>query len=202
VGLVAAVVVQALIGRSGVFTKLPVWNSATHGVLAQVLLCMFALIAFALAPGWDQRYPAPAATVRTSRKLTTTALGFVFLQVLVGAVLRHGNDPAMLWLHVGMALVTAFTILIAAAHAAGKFEADRGFQRLLKAILILLVVQIGLGFAALAVRGGGKWTASPEQIGRALTISGHVACGALTMLAATLLCAKAWRTLLPVGTGR
>jgi len=195
IGLVGVVSIQGAIGAIGVFENLPVLNSSTHGVLAQVILCTFTLIAFALSPAWEVRHRVAPAAVSTSRKLTTFALALVFAQVVVGALVRHGNGQALLWTHVLMALFVALAILIAAAHAAGRFEQDTGFQKLLRYVLVLILVQIGLGFATLAVRGGGKWTATPEQIGRALTISGHVACGALTMLLATLLCVKAWRNL-------
>ena len=200
VAVVAVVTVQGAIGALGVFQNLPVWNSSTHGVLAQVILCAVTTIAFSLSPSWQVRFAVPAGVAATSRKMTTLALVLVFVQVVVGAVVRHGNSQGLLWTHVLMALVVALAIVIAAAHAAGKFESDAGFQRLLKAVLLLIFVQICLGFATLAVRGEGKWSATPAQIGRALTISGHVVCGALTMLAATLLCAKSWRNLVPSPT--
>lgn len=196
-GLVAVVSVQGAIGAIGVFRNLPVWNSSTHGVLAQVILCSFTLIAYALSPGWEKRYAVLPHVAHATRKTATIALALVFVQVVVGAVVRHGNSQGLLWTHVVMALFVALAILVAAAHAAGKFENDAGFQRLLKIVLVLILVQICLGFATLAVRGDGKWTASPAQIGRALTISGHVVCGALTMLAATLLCVKSWRNPVP-----
>lgn len=200
-GLLALVCVQGAIGALGVFQNLPVWNSASHGVLAQVILCGFAFVTFALSPAWRERHRGRTAEVKTARKLAVFALGLVFGQVLVGALARHAKTVeggwSLVWLHVSLALFVSFAILVAASYASGRFRHVPGLSKLTRAGLGVLLAQIALGFATLAVRGGGKWTAAPEDLGRALVISGHVVCGSLLALGSTLLVARVWRNLVP-----
>lgn len=188
------VVAQGLVGALGIKMKLPAVTSVTHGVLAQVILCLLVLIAFALSPAWQVRVAAPAGTVRTARRACVFALVLVFCQLLAGAILRHTNATGMLWMHVFNAMAVALAIVIAAMYCGTRFP--RGFAGLGRAVLILLVAQLVLGFATLAVRRV-KDPSNVEYLGRSLVATTHVVIGALLFLSAALLAYRAFRNLVP-----
>lgn len=197
------VILQGLLGGATVLARLPAAISATHGTLAQVCLCAMVFVAFALAPGFAVRCVAPAGQVRTARRLTALALGMVFAQLVAGAVVRHANLTGVLWLHVLMSMVVALCILLAALHAMARFREVPGMATTGRWVLGVLGAQLVLGFATLAARGAGKGSdsASTENVGRALILSGHVLFGALTFLLATLLLARVYRNLVPAPAG-
>ncbi len=193
--LLILVVVQGLLGKETVQGRLPWWVSASHGTLAQVFLCGLTFFAFALSPAWARRDPVPAADMRAARVLSGVALGSVFVQLALGAIVRHANLTGVLWLHVSMAMLVSLLILVAALHSGARFAALPGFKALARAQLWVLLAQLTLGVATLVVRGGGKDTASLDQIGRASIVTSHVVTGAVLFLVATLLFVRTRRNL-------
>lgn len=193
-GTFVLVVWQGLVGGIGVLKKLPYVTSITHGVLAQVIVCLLALIAFALSPAWLSRTAGPADSVARGRRLAWIGVALVLAQLLAGAILRHTNWPGLLWLHVGMALVVAFAIMIAAFYCGTRFEQAPGFARLGRYVLIVLVLQLGLGFVTLMVRRV-KHPSNIEHLGRSALVSVHVVVGALLLLSIALLAYRAQRNL-------
>src|SRR5690606_25298677 len=202
-GLLVMIVIQGVLGGLGVRLGSGEdghtwWPAAVgHGVLAQPTLCVAVLVAFALSNAFDERVAGPAATVRTARKTATFALGLVFVQLVLGAIVRHTNVTGVLWLHVVMAMVVSLGILIAASYSGSRFgEASPGFRKLARWTFVALLVQLTLGFATLAVRRF-KDPSNIEYIGRSLVASSHVIVGASLFLLATLLVARTYRNLIP-----
>lgn len=199
VGIVALVVIQGVVGGTGVLQNLPAVSSVTHGVLAPVLLCSLTFASFCLSGAWRDRVACAAGMVHTTRCLAVVALALVVLQSLVGAILRHTDSAYALWGHVGFALVVSLAMLIAAAHSGSRFSGVRGFRQLSRTTLTMLLVQLILGFVTLAVRNP-KHLAnaeSAESLTKAAVQSAHVLLGACLSLVATLLVARAYRNLAP-----
>lgn len=197
-GLFVLIAVQGLLGGLGVIygqeggVTSPTLSIA-HGILAQPTLCVAAAVAFFFSPAWCERPRLPAATVRTGRKLCLIAMGLVFLQLSIGSVVRHTNQPSMLWLHVFMALLVSVGILVAAAHAQGKIVPSLpGIGSLCHWIFGSLLLQLILGFVTLGVRRV-KDASNIEYIGRSILVSGHVVVGAILFMLATLLLVRVWR---------
>ncbi len=204
--LLIMITVQGLLGGLGVLMGKEggvTWAPAAvgHGVLAQPTLCLTAFLAFALSRGWGDRLAVPAGQAKTSRVLAGVAFGLVFLQIAIGAVVRHTNAQNMLWLHVFMAIVVSLAILISTAYNSGKF-ADRspGMRALSRWIWTLLILQLLLGFATLIIRRP-KDPSNIEYLGRSMIATAHVVIGATVFVLATLLLARSWRTLEPVAEG-
>jgi len=197
IALLAWVSLQGVIGGKGVQLGLPLWTSALHGVLAQVLLCGLAVFAFGQSGTWQVRAPAPAASVSTARRLAVFALLAVLVQLVLGAVVRHAEVRGVLWLHVSVAVVVALAILVATLYAGHRLGHAPGIRGNARWLLVVLGLQLCLGVATLAVRGGGKATASVDQYARALVVTGHVVVGAAMFSLAALLCARVWRSVEP-----
>lgn len=193
IGALALVTLIGVLGGKGVEWGLPAATSIAHGVLAQVILCVLALISFALSDSWKMRTVVPDGQARIARRLAVAGLVLVFCQLFAGAVLRHTNAQGMLWLHIFMAMVVALVILIGALYCGTRF-AQAGFARLGRVVLVLLLTQVLLGFMTLAVRRV-KDPSNIEYLGRSLVASLHVVVGALLFLSAALLTYRAMRNL-------
>jgi len=88
IGLVA-VLVQAVLGGLTVLLRLPTITSVSHAALAMAFFCLTVGIALFTSPGW--RAPPGPDTPRLSslRKLALITTGAVYLQILIGAYMRH-----------------------------------------------------------------------------------------------------------------
>lgn len=184
----ALIVVQGVIGGVGVLQGLPALTSVTHGTLAQLTLATFAFVAYQLSDRYRDTRPVAGVPPGSGRKLALFALAMLVAQTVFGAVARHTNSSHALWTHVGNAFVVFVAATIATAFAAGRLGAVPGIRGLARAIVILMLVQIGLGFVALAIRNAaGKTPENVANFGTATVISVHVLIGAmLTVLVAAL----------------
>lgn len=85
-----AVLVQGILGGLTVWYLLPAWLSSSHGTLAQLYLCMVVTIALVTSPRWPElpsRGSDPASRSLRSVILATSLV--IFVQLLIGAVMRH-----------------------------------------------------------------------------------------------------------------
>jgi heme a synthase len=83
---VATVVAQGILGGLTVIFLLPTAVSVAHACLAQTFLCLTVTIAVVTSPRWDSQ---PAAARAPAARLALLAAGAVFLQLVIGAVMRH-----------------------------------------------------------------------------------------------------------------
>lgn len=182
------VLLQGVVGGTGVLASLPALTSVTHGTLAQLTLAMFAWIAYQLSDRYRSTEPLREVAPGTGRKLMLFALAILVVQTVLGAVARHTNSPHALWTHVANAFVVFVVATIATAFAVGRLRAVPGVPALTRAIVLSMMVQIVLGFVVLAIRNpAGKRPENVEDLGTAAVISVHVLLGALlTVLVATL----------------
>lgn len=194
VGALGLVVVQGILGGRGVLQGLPVANSVAHGVLAQLTLCTFVTVAFALSPAWERRVPTPPETARIARWLSAIAVVLIITQILVGAVARHGGSTTALWTHVVLAMAVALGVLFSSSYCSGRLEAVPGVRQNTRWILGILAAQLLLGFTALAVRNG-KDPGNIHFLGRSALITSHVVVGSALALTATLLLLRVFRNL-------
>ena len=87
------VLVQAVLGglrvtiESGGDAQVATTFRVLHGCFAQIELCLLVAIAAMLSPVWTQIAASPR--LRGVRRLGWIAAGFVFLQLIAGATMRH-----------------------------------------------------------------------------------------------------------------
>ena len=188
----AVVIAQGVLGGITVLYLLPTPISVAHGCLAQIFFCLVVTIAVVTSPRWSE---APPASVRAAFRRAATArlaaatVTVVFLQLIVGAVMRHSKAGLAIRdfpLSLGRVVppLDTFPVAIAFAHRVGAlvvagfvaWSAVRAFRSgrpgLRKAAIwlaMLVVVQISLG--ALTVLSGKS----------VLITTAHVATGALLL---------------------
>jgi len=193
-GVIALTVViaQGVLGGITVLFYLPPAVSTAHATLAQSFFSLVVIMMIATSREWmvaplfvpERRRPR-------LRTLGTLAAASVYLQLIMGAAFRHSGIKLLPHL-VSAVVVTVlllWTILrILAEHAA--------VPQLLwpaRALLVLLFVQLGLGFAAYLTRiEWGKETPQPVLSMVLATVS-HVAVGALVLATSVVLAVQAYR---------
>jgi cytochrome c oxidase assembly protein subunit 15 len=187
-GALAAVIAQGVLGGLTVIYLLPTPISVTHACLAQVFFCMTIALAYATSREWLAGAPVgdDVAGVRAAASLATAV---VFVQLLLGAVMRHigaglavPDFPQMFgrWLP-PLGQLDQAPVLVHLAHRAGALVVfavvlrlaarahraqDSRFIVPARLAVVLVLFQIGLGAATVLT-------------GKAVTpTTAHVATGA------------------------
>jgi heme A synthase len=76
---------QGLLGGLTVIYRLPTWVSTAHLAVSQLFFCTLIYIALRTRPGVGAAEPLEPRV----RRLTAWAAGFVYVQMLMGALMRH-----------------------------------------------------------------------------------------------------------------
>ena len=199
----AAVVIQGGLGGLTVIYLLPTPVSVAHACLAQTFFCL--VIALSYVTSREGRVAEPTPDVAGLREAAMTATAIVYVQLMIGAVMRHmgaglaipdfplafgGLFPPVASTPVlvhsahrlgALVVVAAVTRLFLRARRAG----DPRFARLAAALLGLVLVQVGLGAATVLTLK----SVTPTTL--------HVATGAAILGGCWLAALRAFRLLLP-----
>jgi len=90
VAALGAVIAQGLLGGLTVKYFLPPAVSTAHAALAEIFFCMTVAIALFTSPGWNRpNAAAEAVDDPRVRRLAVATTATVFVQILVGATMRH-----------------------------------------------------------------------------------------------------------------
>jgi len=206
-GAVLAVLLQGTLGGVTVLWRLPLAVSVTHACLAQAFLCLVMALAVCTAPGWQER---PAFRVEqqqpTLRVLAAITVGMVYLQLILGALMRHMGaglaipdfplafgrlvpplDSASVVVHflhrlgaVAVVLCVGWTV----ARIVSRYWAERRFLR--PALLLVYLVLLQLTLGALTI-----WTRRAV-----LPMTAHVVVGAAILATSVVLMLRATRLIM------
>jgi cytochrome c oxidase assembly protein subunit 15 len=197
----AAVILQGLLGGLTVLFFLPTAISTAHAGLAEIFFCLTVSIALFTSDGWN-RGEGQVDDARL-RRLATTATALVYVQILLGATMRHSeaglaipdfplmfgglvpdhwdSKIAIHFAHRVGALVVVASMLAASARVWFHHKAERRLTRPASLIVTLVAVQVTLG-AMTVLSGRAVWINSL-----------HVVCGALVLGASLILTLRSWR---------
>jgi cytochrome c oxidase assembly protein subunit 15 len=197
----AGVVAQGLLGGLTVKLLLPLWVSSAHATLAQLFFCTTVSLAVFTSRSWRdatpvvEEHPTPPL-----RYLCTAAVVTIFLQLIIGATLRHSATwdqelPTELILaHVGGALAVAVMLGTAATTVLRRHKGQKFLTRPAQLALALLVVQLFLGLAAYLTRARSPFDPQPLNPMVGVTVA-HVACGALVFATTIVMTLRTYRVL-------
>ena len=196
-----AVIAQGLLGGLTVKLMLPVWVSSAHATLAQLFFCTTVSLAVFTSRSWIEARPLEEEKEGPPlRYLCTAALVTIFLQLILGATLRHSatwdqKPPVELILaHIGGAF--AVTLILGGTGLAvlRRHKGEKFLTRPATIALSLLVVQLFLGVAAYMTRLASPKDPQPLNPMVGITVA-HVACGALVFVSTIVLTLRTYRVL-------
>lgn len=124
-----------------------IYLAIAHGVMGQLFFCLTIAIAAFTSTAWLRAEAKPAPFARADRTLTALLAGLLFVQLVLGAVLRHVSG--MLMVHISMAVVVFFAAVIAGTRLWGLNPDKPLLSRLGGGLIAAVVVQFSLGFVAL-----------------------------------------------------
>jgi len=210
-GAVLTVLLQGTLGGVTVLLRLPLAVSVTHACLAQAFLCLVMALAVCTAPGWQER---PASWVEqqqpTLRVLTALTAGMVYLQLILGALMRHMGaglaipdfplafgrlvpaleSPAVVvhFVHRLGAVAVVLCVGWTVARILSRYRAER--RLLHPALLLVGLVLLQLTLGALTI-----WTRRAV-----LPMTAHVAVGAAVLATSVVIMLRAARLIVaPAG---
>lgn len=205
-GMLATGTAQAVYGGIGVLNLLPAFISLLHAALAQLFLALTVAIAVYTSPGWLERAARQGAADASLRRWAVAAAGVIYLQVVIGAAMRHTYAPdgrpagfaipdfplafgrllppagLLSWavglglLHRAAALAALIVVALAATRVFRVHAADEDLVRPAALLGLVLVAQVALG--GMAVLSGGSAAVSTTHAGAVA-----VALGAALVLA-------------------
>jgi len=202
--VLALVISQGILGGMRVLqgsaeaSKDAKWARVFHGILAQVIFCLFVAMGVYLSPLYQRVKAAVAAGVlqightgvkpKTFRIFATAAMHTTLLQLVFGAVYRHTRSAHALWTHMGFSLFVVIFVLLAAFAASGLRTPDAPVQRFLRRIGLLgaacVALQFLLGWLTFFLGGTGL---EPSSLTEVLMRTAHQANGALLLAIATIM---------------
>src|SRR4051812_19771762 len=204
-----SVVAQGVLGGGTVVFFLPAAISTAHAGLAEIFFCMTVAIAIFTSPGWIAGYRDSRDTGATLRRLATAATVVIYLQILVGATMRHTGAglaipdfPLMFghlipdhwnaaiaihFTHRAGALVVTIAIAALFLYLRSHHASRRELMRPATTIVALVVVQVTLG-ALTVLSQRNPWINSLHVVG-----------GALVLATSLVLTLRSWRTRIAEG---
>ncbi len=195
------VIAQGLLGGLTVKLMLPLAVSSAHATLAQLFFCTTVSLAVFTSRSWIQA--APIGEEKGSlplRYLCTAALVTIFLQLILGATLRHSATwdkqlPTELILaHVGGAFAVTLILGGTVITVLRRHKGMRFLTRPATLALSFLVVQLFLGLAAYLTRAASPNDPQPLNPMVGITVA-HVACGALVFASTIVLTLRTFKVL-------
>lgn len=186
-GALAAVVFQGVLGGLALINLVPSGVASVHATMAQTFFCLVVAIWLFCGRTWvqepRQNLPSKRPSIQVLTALSVTA---IYIQLILGAAFRHHGIKLLP--HVASAAVVTFVVLWTVVRVLTEFSKVDQLRRPAIALLTLLMVQLGLGFAA--------WATRVEQIAGSAAVGvtvAHVAVGALFLATAVVLAIQAWR---------
>jgi heme a synthase len=173
-GLVFA---QGILGGVTVLLKLPAITSVGHACLGQIFFSWMCCIA---AMAWSVPIPSAYGETAKMRRLALMTTGFIFFQLVFGAIYRHTGF--MLHVHLLGAVLVFVHVILLFKRVRGSLSGDVWFARPAAFLFALLFAQVALGI----------FTWQRPSVSNA---TAHVAVGALLLGTSAVLSLQSFRRL-------
>ena len=211
VGVLALVIVQGGLGGLRVIGN-EVQLARIHGIVGPAFFALTVALAVVTSRLWknEKRRSSDAGTGKLQR-LAALTTGLVFIQLILGAYLRHlpaDWSPyafrAVVVFHLFMAAALAFHVLLLTLRVVRQHRRDVALLRPSLMLALLIVVQICLGGATwVANYSWPQWavqmglgighTVQAGSYGQAMIVTAHQATGSLILGFAVVLTLRAFR---------
>jgi len=178
---IGTVILQGVLGGLTVLFFLPWYISSAHAGVAQTFFAIVVLMALYTGRNWLESDPAGMLDEGTpsTRTLTLLSLCAVYLQLFFGAGFRHSGISILP--HLMNAVLASGILAWTAVRVLSRYGHIPELRRPAAIIVALLLIQLGLGFAAYLTRvvwGRNAVQPLPSMVS---TTVAHVAVGALLL---------------------
>ena len=162
-----------------------------HGAIAQAVFALLGASWIALSPGFpagsDAWVPESVAFGRKLRRFSTAAAASVYLQIVVGAWLRHGGGVDALGLHLVVALPVVILVPLLARELRGAGDRSTGAARSAlrtarRWLVGSILGQVALGIGTLVVVSMPAQARADGGLGTAVLPTLHVVGGGILLL--------------------
>lgn len=179
IACLGAVVLQGILGGLTVLFRLPWPISVAHACLGPIFFCLVVALAILTSPACVTAFARlPPSLVAGA--MTTTC--FVFLQILLGAIVRHTGEG--IWLHVAWAFVVFLQAGQLVARSLNDFSGQPEILRPVLFLGVLVTLEFFLGIAAFALT---RFEGIPAGFGRIIFPTLHQTLGALILAVSVVL---------------
>lgn len=178
---IGTVIAQGILGGLTVLYFLPWYISSAHAALGQTFFSIAVLMALYSARSWTESVPEKLIDEGTpgTRTLAVLSIVAVYLQLFFGAAFRHSGMSILP--HLLNAVFVSGILAWTAIRVLSRYGNVAPLRRSASIIIVLLLVQLGFGFAAYLTRVvWGKNAAQPLPSMVSTTVI-HVAIGALLL---------------------
>jgi cytochrome c oxidase assembly protein subunit 15 len=211
IGAVLGVIFQGVLGGLTVLKLLPPAISTAHAAVGQTMFCVLAAIAVFTSQSWmaEPTETLPSEDSRPLIRQTWMLIGFLYLQLVLGAAFRHvwtklGPTGANTWPtqkiihmflypHILNALIVAGLIVYVGLRVLTRHRNIPQLRIPGHALTILLVLQVILGFAAYVTRVVYGVNEVQPTFALIATTVAHIGIGALILASAVILAIQAHR---------
>ena len=197
-----AAVAIVLVTLQGVLGGLRVvWLSldiaVVHACMAQLFLGLIVAMALFTSSAWLEKNAKIPDSENVSGlwRISLVTLGFLYIQIILGALLRHpgtGINPILAGLHIFGAIFVTIAIAYFFRCVSKGFRATRVLYPAVRLLVILVAVQLLLGFTAYIVTLDDVGMLEPSNL-QVVVNTSHMVIGALLMAASVLAVLSAFR---------
>ena len=187
------VIAQGVLGGITVLFYLPPAVSTAHATLAQSFFCVIVIMMMVTGREWMEVPPVVVVERHRPRlrTLATLAAASVYLQLILGAAFRHSGIKLLP--HLVSAVVVTVVLLWTVLRIFSEHSAVPQLLGPARALLVLLFIQLGLGFAAYLTRVEWGKEAPQPVLSMVVATVAHVAVGALVLATSVVLAVQAFR---------
>jgi len=192
-GVVAlvAVILQGTLGGLRVIL-LQQTLAIIHACFAQMFFALAASIALFTSPEWNEPPEVKiSADANRIHRLGILTIGFLLLQLLLGAIVRHRGE--LVGLHIGGAFLAALHILLLTNRLCRYHTDKANLAQSANLLRLLLIAQLALGLGAFLA----KFTVSGMFLNPYLVLlaTSHVVVGALMLATSVRITLRSFRFL-------
>ncbi|PYV39607.1 MAG: hypothetical protein DMG06_22700 [Acidobacteria bacterium] len=188
-----AVVAQGILGGITVLFFLPTIISVSHACLAQAFFCLMVSLTLVTSPGWRQGVRQLEARGNSFfQRLCAFTTGFIYLQLILGAALRHSRSGIVF--HLVGALVVTVLVMLVVTRVLRYYPDVSSLFRAALVLSILLLAQLFLGMGSYLMRLAARQDVQPALAMVTITTA-HVAVGALVLVTSLILTLQSYRVL-------
>jgi cytochrome c oxidase assembly protein subunit 15 len=174
------VVLQGVLGGLTVLFLLPVPISVAHACIGPLFFSLTIFLALSTAPEGE-----PALADVTSGKdftrfqrLSAFTTGLIFLQILLGALVRHTHLPGFVWAHIFSAFFVFFAVGTVVSKSLTEFQEEKRIERPALFLGFLVVLEFFLGIGAFLFT---RLETTESGLGPVLLPTFHQTLGALVL---------------------